>query len=97
MNKMYFLKGEEDFCYPLSYWKKYMVDNKLKQIELYQAKRVTGVPYFYCKQFGEIGVVKESCGKICDKYIPNNGKNGRCKHYGYCYEKSPDKLIVLRA
>ena len=97
MAKMYFLKGNEDVCYTLEYWRDYLLYNKLKEIELYIAKRETGTEYFYCKEFGEIGSVNESCGRVCSKYLPNNGKNGRCKHYGYCYEPLTDKIIVLKA
>jgi hypothetical protein len=97
MAKMYFLKGDEDVCYQLDHWKDYMADNELKEVELFEAKRETGTGYFYCKEFGEVGSVNEGCVKFCEKYKPNNGKNGRCKHYGYCYEALTDKVIVLRA
>lgn len=93
---MYFLKGDVDFCYQLDYWKDYMANNELKEVELLEAKREMGTGYFYCKEYAEIGRVNEGCGKICEKYKPNNGKNGRCKHYGYCYEATV-KLLVLRA
>ncbi len=97
MAKMYFLKGDEYVCYKLDHWKNYMADNELKEVELFEAKRETETGYFYCKEFGEVGSVNEGCGKFCEKYKPNNGKNGRCKHYGYCYEALTDKVIVLRA
>jgi len=95
MAKFYFLRHNEDVCYQIGYWKEYMADNELKEIELYEAKRETGSGHFFCKEFQEIGDVGEGCGRFCDKYKPNNGKNGRCKHYGYCYEPT-DKKIILK-
>lgn len=94
---MYFLKGDEGVCYQLDHWKDYMAFNELKEVELFEAKRETGTGYFFCKEFQDICDVGEGCGRFCDKYKPNNGKNGRCKHYGYCYEALTDKVIVLRA
>lgn len=96
MPKMYFLKGCEEVCATLEYWKEYLKENNLEELELYKAKRETGTGYFFCKEFGEVGEVNEGCGRLCEKYKPNNGKNGRCKHYGYCYEPLTDKVIVLR-
>jgi hypothetical protein len=43
----------------------------------------------------EVGEVGEGCGKFCQQYKPLNGKNGRCKHYGYVYEQT-DKVKLLK-
>lgn len=95
--KLYFPKGDEGSCYQLEYWREYMKENNLSEIELFEAKRETGSGYFFCKEFLEIGEVSEGgCGKTCEKYKPNNGKNGRCKHYGYTYEYTDKKLILKR-
>lgn len=94
MAKKYFLNEDKEVAYQLGYWKDYMADNELKEVVLLEAKRETGTGYFYCKEFGEIGNVNEGCGKQCEKYKPNNGKNGRCAHYGYCYEPTSKKLIL---
>lgn len=93
---MYFLKGDEEFCYPLKHWEQYMDENELKEVELFEAERETGTGYFYCKEFGGVGNVHDGCGKSCEKYKPNNGKNGRCKHYGYTYQALTDKVILLK-
>ncbi|MEM4271259.1 MAG: hypothetical protein QXO70_04165 [Candidatus Pacearchaeota archaeon] len=95
MAKLYFSKEHDDFCYQLDYWKEYMKKNNLKEIKLNEAKRESGTGYFFCKEFQEVGDVSESCGKFCEKYKPNNGKNGRCKHYGYIYD-STEKEITLK-
>lgn len=93
MSKFYFQKNDEN-CYSLDYHRDYMKDNGLNELELFEAKRETGAGYFFCKEFMEVGEVGEGCGRFCEKYQPNNGKNGRCKHYGYVYEQT-DKKITL--
>jgi len=92
--KLYFSECDDEHCYHLAYHKEYMKENELKEMKVFEAKRETGTDYFYCKKFNDIGEVGESCGKFCDAYKPNNGKNGRCKHYGYCYVPT-DKVILL--
>lgn len=87
--------AEDDFCYNLDYWKEYMADNQLIQIELYKAVRSVGIGFFFCREYMGVFESGQSCGKLCDKYSPNNGKNGICRHYGYCYEPSDEKLLLL--
>jgi len=97
MAKIYFSKyNDEEVAYTLDYWKTYMEENLIEEMTLFEGKRMTGEGYFYCKEYFEVGLARESCGKICEGYKPNNGKNGRCKHYGYCYEPT-DKRLVLQA
>ena len=91
--KLYFQKYDER-CYTLEYHRQYMIENNLKELQLFEAKRETGSDYFYCKHYQEIGEVGEGCGKLCDSYRPLNGKNGRCSHYGYVYEQT-DQLLIL--
>lgn len=71
-----------------------MKEEVIKELEATEAKRVTGSPYFFCTEYMELGEVRGSCGKICDAYKPNNGKNGRCKHYGWCYEETETKILI---
>ena len=96
MAKLYFQENDAR-CYDLQYHKDYMIRFKLVELELFEAKRELGTGYFWCKMFegifesGEPGV----CGKVhCSNYIPNNGKSGRCKHYGYCYEQTGKTRIL---
>ncbi len=93
--KLYFSKLDESYCYTLPTIKALMDDAGIDELEIIEARRVTGVEFFYCKRWQDIGIVSESCGKInCDEYVPNNGKSGRCKHYGYCYEMTDKKRII---
>ena len=94
MSKLYFLKGDDEICYDLGHWRDYIAENKLKEIELIEAERETGTGYFWCKKFQEVGEKNEGCGRFCDEYKPNNGKNGRCKHYGYTYSPTDKKLTL---
>ena len=91
--KLYF-KHDDEGCYTLNHHQEYMKDNFIDEMILFEAKRETGMGYFYCREYGEIGEVGEGCGKLCDGYKPNNGKNGRCKHYGWCYEQTENKFIL---
>ena len=90
---IYYRNQDDEFCYDIEAHKDYMRENDLSELELYEAKRETNVDFFYCKEYGEVGE-KGDCGIICDKYKANNGTGGRCKHYGYCYEKTDKKLIL---
>jgi hypothetical protein len=92
--KYYFQKYDEN-CYPLSYHLDYMKENDIKEMEVFEAKAEFGTGMFFCRKYGEIGETNGTCGKLCGCYIPNNGKNGRCKFYGYTYEQT-DKKIILK-
>lgn len=93
MPKLYFQKNDES-CYPLQYHLDYMLENGLKEMTVFEAKRETGTSYFFCKEFSEIGEVGEGCGKICGKYKPLNGKNGRCVYYGFLYEQTEKEKVL---
>ena len=92
--KLYFNEFDDEQCFKIDYHKDFMRDEGIKVMKLYEAKRETGTGYFYCTEYFSIGEVGE-CGKICDGYVPNNGKNGRCRHYGYTYEQT-DKIKILK-
>ena len=81
----YFFSGEdEEICYPL--WKHLMWarERDEKEITVYKAEPIKVHGYMYCKLHGagEDG----NCGKICDDYVPRNGKRGMCKHRGKLYQ-----------
>ena len=96
MRKLYFSGEDSELCFDIEHFKDYMRYNNLKELKLFEAKRVTGTGYFFCKEHFEVGEVGENCGiNNCHTYKPLNGKNGRCKHYGWCYEYS-DKVRILK-
>ena len=90
--KLYFSEYDEN-CYSLDYFIDYLIENNLKEMTLFEAKREPKTGYFFCKEFMEVGEVG-NCGKQCKLYEPNNGINGRCKHYGYCYEQTEKKFLL---
>jgi hypothetical protein len=99
MSKYYFIKEEEgaemEFCYPLDVILKGMIEDENSTLTIYQAKRITGEDYFFCKEFQEITEKDgETCGANCSEYKPRNGKGGICKSWGYCYEPVGDALIL---
>jgi len=92
--KRYFFQKDGEYCYKLDYHLQYMVDNDIKEMDVYLAKREIQSHYFFCKHFQECGERGE-CGKHCEAYNPRNGKNGVCKHFGYTYEQT-DQCFTLR-
>ena len=93
--KLFFSDHDDEACYQLEHWKEYMTENFIDEMILSLAKRETGTEYFYCKEYFSVGE-KGECGKLCDGYKPNNGKNGRCKHFGYCYDQTENKFVLKR-
>ena len=86
MAKYYFRDKDDDRCYGIEAHLNYMQENNINKMEVFEAEREIKTDWFYCKFHQGIGTVGESCGKNeCENYKPNNGKNGRCKYYGYVY------------
>jgi len=92
--KFYFSELDNERCYTLNTIKALMDDAGINEMEVIEAKQDTSNGYFYCTKFQEIGEVGESCGKHCSDYSPRNGKNGRCRYSGYCYEPTDKKRII---
>ena len=94
--KLYFSKLDDERCYTL-----YDIINDanncgLDEIEVSEAKRVTGQGFFYCMKYKYLVDSRETsiCGKLCEDYSPRNGKNGRCRYSSYCYEPTDKKRII---
>lgn len=93
--RMFFSEHDDEMCSTVDYWKDYMSENFVDKLILYLAERETDTDYFYCKEYSAVGE-KGECGKSCEGYKPNNGKNGRCKHFGYCYDMTETKFLLMR-
>jgi len=92
---MYYFSKHSEGCYKWGYFLDYMRENNIKEMTVFEAKRELHTGYFFCKYYLEVGTVGESCGKNwCENYEPNNGKNGRCRHYGYVYEQTDVKKTL---
>lgn len=96
MAKLYFGESDDDKCMPLSQHIKEMEDNEVRSIIVYGAKREIGSDYMYCREFDQVGE-KGNCGKWCSGYAPNNGTNGRCKHYGFTYDQTDEIKIIFNS
>lgn len=92
--KLYFSEYEEH-ALNLSSWKEYAKENNIKEMELFEAEVDYNTGYFWCDIFWEIGESGEGCGKMCEKYIPRNGKNGRCRFHKNTYSQT-DKIKLLK-
>ena len=93
--KYYFKYPDSENCYTKQHFIQEMKDRGITELEVYPAKIMYGLGYFYCQEFGESGESGEGCGKDCESYKPRNGKNGRCVHHSCCYEAS-DIIVILR-
>lgn len=92
--KLYFSELDDLCCYTLKDIKLDMEYEQIGELEVTEAKRVTGESYFFCTINQEIGEVGQDCGKQCSQYKPRNSKNGRCRYSGYCYEHTDKKRII---
>ena len=94
MSKFYFREHDDERCYLKKDIIEDMKENGITELKIFEAERLTGESFFWCSEFQDVGEVGESCGKMCPKYKPRNGKNGRCRFSGYCYEPT-DKSEIL--
>lgn len=97
MGKYFFIK-ERDLeyeCLTKKGVKNYMETNLLNEITVHPAVMDLKSDYFYCSEYGECGVVGESCGEQCDSYEPRNGKNGRCRYSLNLYTPDLEKEIII--
>lgn len=92
--KYYFESIDSEMCYNEAYFQSQMEVHKLDAVTVLKAERMTNTGFFFCKKFHSVGEVNRNCGKVCHKYIPNNGKSGICKQYGYCYENTGEKVTL---
>ena len=95
MKTKLFFRDDDEFCHTLGVHIKHMEENGIKEMDVFEAKVEYGTGFFFCKEFYQVGESGEGCGKFCDKYIPNNGKNGKCKHHRNVYEQT-DKVLKIK-
>jgi hypothetical protein len=93
MSKYYFPSENAEICTDIAGIRAYMKERDLTELTVFEAKRETGTGYFFCQAVGTCGEVG-NCDRLCPDYIPNNGKSGRCKHYGYVYEATEKTRTV---
>ena len=94
MNKFYFRADDEEQCFLKKDIIEDMRENCISELKIFEAKRITGEEYFWCTTYQEVGEVGQDCGRSCSKYKPRNGKNGRCRYSGHCYEPTEKSEIL---
>lgn len=63
---------------------------------LYRARPVPTTHFFWCRHHQEAGATEDGgCGRECPAYAPRNGRNGRCRHHGPCYEADPEETLTI--
>jgi len=92
--KFYFKNGDSELCYPEEYFKKYMKEHHLTEMEVFKAiPEITGGGVFWCKEYDFCGDdSREYCGKQCDKYEPKNKKSGVCRHHTHWLYNHGEKI-----
>ncbi len=97
--KLFFrVDHEEESCYELSYWYDVMAEEKLDEIKVYKAQRMSTISFFWC-QYDVEAYEKDdqTCGKLnCSNYKPRNGKWGMCKYFSPCYEAIGKEITLTK-
>ncbi len=91
--KFYFRSVEDELCYTADHHMANAKDEKLTEVELFEAtpEKVDG--FFWCRAVDEC-TEDGYCGKQCEDYEPKNGKSGMCRHKGRLY--TPGKKVIFK-
>lgn len=95
MAKFYFREDDDERCFLKKDIIADMEENGISELKITEAKRTIGEDYFWCNINQDSGMVGESCGRFCPDYKPRNGKNGRCRYSGHCYEPT-DRIEIIK-
>lgn len=95
MARFYFREDDDERCYLKKDIIEDMKESGINELKIFKAKIVTGESYFWCTADQDIGEVGRGCGKQCLQYRPRNGKNGRCRFSGHCYEPT-EKFEIIK-
>lgn len=95
--KLYFKDGDDEKCYPLSYFKWLLDYDNLDEITVCEAQKQDVEGFYWCREY-EAAMDKNegSCGWECKGYLPRNGLNGCCKHYSLKFYEPTDKCLTVR-
>ena len=96
--KFYFKSSDSEICFNFPYFNRYMEQNKLTEIEVFEAEpEIIGGGVFWCKEHLFLGDrTTDICGKkSCKDYKPRNKISGVCKHHTH-WLYSQGKKIILR-
>jgi hypothetical protein len=95
--KFYFKRKSSITCKSIEYFDKYMKDNNLSEIEVYEAiPEIIGGGIFWCKKHKFCGDKDFLlCGKSdCSDYSPRNWINGICRYHSRVTYNHGEKLTL---
>lgn len=85
-------------CYTLSWHREEMRLDELSSLRLYPALPSLDKDVFWCAMHVEYGHRGEAtCGLVCDRYAPRNGRNGRCRHHRATYRPDTEHPLIIHA
>lgn len=90
----YYFRHNEEICHNKETHLEFMRENDIKEMDVFEAKKIKVKDWFYCRVFGIGDKTEELCRKSCPKYSPRNGKFGICKNQGSLYEETDNKLTL---
>ncbi|MFK5938701.1 MAG: hypothetical protein QM497_09955 [Sulfurimonas sp.] len=94
MSKILYTTEYGEVSYDLEYWKEYKKCNNLKELELLETTEDKDTNIRWCTLFGDF-IDDSDCGKAeCSKYIPQNGKRGKCVYKGYTYISTGRRVTI---
>jgi hypothetical protein len=85
-NKFYFENEDAETAHSEEYFQEQMKSEGITEITVLEAIPVphSKSDFVYCME-ADTCYEKSECGKQCESYKPNNGKNGKCEFRGqYC-------------
>lgn len=95
--RRYFKDGDDEKCYPLSYFRWLLDHENLDEITVREAQKQDVYGYFWCREYdAAMDKNKGGCGWVCEGYLLRNGFNGCCKHYSLNFFEPTDKCLTIR-
>ena len=97
-NKFYFENDDSEVCYYEEYFKEYMKEHYLTEMEVFKAiPEYIGGGAYWCKEYESGGYdSSQQCGKQCKRYEPKNKKSGVCRHHTHWFYKHGEKIKLYQ-
>lgn len=94
--KLYFRNEHSETCHTIEYFQSDMKESGITEMDVFIAIPDKSYHHFWCKSFKCVCSKDDDfrCGKFCEKYLPCNGKSGRCRHMTHCYI-SDEKVSIF--
>ena len=95
--KYYFENEDAEGCFTKEHFIDEMKHNGLTEMEVMEAvpQKSNETEYMWCNAIGEVGE-KGNCGKMCENYLPRNGKSGICANQGRLFKAGEKVTLKLK-